>query len=73
MWFGVQLQGKGGGAAGSGDSVRAETADSDWTDCFFPLLILVSAGAWRVGIAPRLKKCQEGWRLAGLACAVNTH
>lgn len=43
----------------------------DWL--FFPLLILVSAGAWRVGIGPRLKKCQEGWRWAGLACAVNTH
>lgn len=35
VWFGVQLHGKGGGAAGSRDSVRAETADSDWTDCFF--------------------------------------
>lgn len=45
VWFGAQLQ-KRCGAAGSGDSVRAETADAGQTD-YFALLILVAAGAWR--------------------------
>lgn len=45
VWFGAQLQER-CGAAGSGDSVSAETADAGQAD-YFALLILVAAGAWR--------------------------
>lgn len=45
VWFGARLQER-CGAAGSGDSVSAETADAGQTD-YFALLILVAAGAWR--------------------------